>query len=243
MQGSLKDMDLAELIQYICIDLKTVRVSIEGSTQKAVFYFDKGVPAHAESGQLEGEEVVYEALTWKVGTFTLESDIKPPKKTIERSWKYLMLEGARRLDERENTPIDELLTKSISEPTKQKETYKMATINETLAEIMKMNGAMAAAIVDWKSGMTLGTAGSGVNVDLAAAGNTNVVRAKLSVMRDLKLKGFIEDMLITLTDQYHLIRMLDSNHDLFVYVVLSRDQANLGLARHKLAELEHDLTV
>lgn len=240
MQGSLKDMDLAELIQYICIDLKTAQLDVENGSRTAVFFFDKGIPTHAASGQLEGEEVVYDALNWREGTFILESDVKPPKKTIERSWKYLLLEGARRLDEQENAPIKE---DPISTQTYQKENDVMATIDETLNEIMAMSGAIAVALVDWKSGMTLGTAGAGMNIELAAAGNTNVVRAKMAVMQDLKMKGFIEDMLITLSEQYHLIRMLESNHDLFIYLALNRQQANLGLARLKLAQLEHDLVV
>jgi hypothetical protein len=91
--------------------------------------------------------------------------------------------------------------------------------------------------------MTLGTVGKGLDIDLAAAGNTNVVRAKIAVMKDLKIKGSIEDILITLTDQYHLIRLLSSNNNLFIYVVLNRAQANLGMARHKLASLEKELTV
>lgn len=119
----------------------------------------------------------------------------------------------------------------------------MASIQQTLDGIMKMDGAIATALVDWQSGMTLGTAGSGFNIELAAAGNTNVVRSKMSVMKDLKLKGNIEDMLITLEEQYHLIRILKSNPTLFLYVALDRSRSNLGLARHQLTALEHDLAI
>jgi hypothetical protein len=77
---------------------------------------------------------------------------------------------------------------------------------------------------------------------LAAAGNTNVVRSKQAVMKDLALKGGIEDILITLTEQYHLIRILsDSAAHLFLYVALDRTHANLGLARHKLIAIEKEL--
>ena len=119
----------------------------------------------------------------------------------------------------------------------------MANIDQTLQAIMGIDGAMAAALVDWNSGMTLGTIGSGLNIEIAAAGNTNVVRSKLSVMKDLKLKDSIEDILITLTSQYHMIRPLSSNANLFIYVAFDRGKANLGLARHKLAEIEKDLKV
>ena len=73
----------------------------------------------------------------------------------------------------------------------------MSNVKEAMNAIMAIDGAMGVAIVDWNSGLTLGTQGSGLNLELAAAGNTNVVRAKHKVMRELGLKDSIEDILIT----------------------------------------------
>lgn len=108
-----------------------------------------------------------------------------------------------------------------------------------------MEGAVGAALVDWQSGMTLGTAGGGpsLNLDVAAAGNTDVVRAKLKVMQNLGLSDNIEDILITLTTQFHLIRILERDQSLFLYIALSKEQANLAMARYKLTSIERGLTV
>lgn len=127
----------------------------------------------------------------------------------------------------------------------ERERPSMADVNQSLQEIMKMDGAVGAALVDWQSGMTLGTAGGGphLNLDVAAAGNTDVVRSKLKVMQNLGLNDKIEDILITLTTQYHLIRLLERDQSLFVYVVLSKESANLAMARYKLSQIEHALTV
>jgi hypothetical protein len=51
----------------------------------------------------------------------------------------------------------------------------------------------------------------------------------------------IEDILITLTNQYHLIRVLGSDGNLFVYMVLNRSQSNLALARRTLQQTETGL--
>ncbi|MCB5908987.1 hypothetical protein [Streptomyces pinistramenti] len=124
----------------------------------------------------------------------------------------------------------------------------MAQMESALAEAMSnIDGAIGIALVDYTSGMSLVTLGDNHALDLnvAAAGNTDVVRAKLRTMEMLELQGSIEDMLITLTSQYHLLRPLTgrSGNGLFLYLVLDRKRANLALARHRLARLEAELEV
>jgi hypothetical protein len=121
-------------------------------------------------------------------------------------------------------------------------------IETALKEAMSIEGALGAALVDWDSGMPLGTLGGGkyLNLELAAAGNTEVVRAKMRTMQSLNLNDTIEDILITLTKQYHLIRLLsnaDGSHNLFLYLALDRTKANLALARHHLKRIENDLEI
>ncbi|WP_221801346.1 hypothetical protein [Oceanobacter mangrovi] len=117
----------------------------------------------------------------------------------------------------------------------------MANINETIAGMMEIDGALGAAIVDYTSGMLLGSAGGGVDLELAAAGNSDVVKAKLKTMASLGIKGGIEDILITLADQLHIIRPSVSNDGLFLYLVLNKASSNLALARRKTLDLEKQL--
>ncbi|HEX6685598.1 MAG TPA: hypothetical protein VF062_22675 [Candidatus Limnocylindrales bacterium] len=121
----------------------------------------------------------------------------------------------------------------------------MADMDSSLKEAMQIDGAIGVALVDYTSGMALGTIGSTKDFDLsiAAAGNTDVVRAKLRTLEMLKLKESIEDILITLAGQYHVIRPLTSrsSQGLFLYLVLSKARANLAMARHKLKSIEEDL--
>lgn len=124
----------------------------------------------------------------------------------------------------------------------------MAHMDSALADAMStIEGAIGVALVDYTSGMALATLGDNQALDLniAAAGNTDVVRAKMRTMEMLELQGAIEDMLITLTSQYHIIRPVSgkSGSGLFLYLVLDRKRANLALARHRLARLEADLEV
>ena len=79
--------------------------------------------------------------------------------------------------------------------------------------------------------------------DLAAAGNAQVVQAKLKTMESLGLRKGIEDILITLADQYHLIRLVPHIPGLFLYLVLDKNKGNLALARYKLTDIERTLKV
>ena len=114
----------------------------------------------------------------------------------------------------------------------------MSDIEYALNQAANIKGAFAVAIVDYDSGMTLGSRGGSAEFDLdvAAPGNSEVVRAKFDVMQKLGLRETIEDILITLDTQYHLIRPIYSNSDdkLFFYLVLNRQQANLAMARRDL---------
>ena len=121
---------------------------------------------------------------------------------------------------------------------------RMATVKETLPKIAEIDGFVGACIVDSNSGMTLGAVGgNGVDLEAAAAGNTEVVRAKRKTMKALNLSDQIEDILITLGKAYHVIRPLASNEALFIYVVLDRNKSNLAMARHSLRALEKELVV
>jgi hypothetical protein len=121
-------------------------------------------------------------------------------------------------------------------------------IETALKEAMAIDGALGVALVDWDSGMSLGTLGGGKYLDLevAAAGNTEVVRSKMRTLASLGMNDTIEDILITLGKQYHLIRPLksaNSEQSLFLYLALDRSKSNLALARHNLKRIEGELTV
>lgn len=129
------------------------------------------------------------------------------------------------------------------QPAERDITNMSANLKQSMEAALSIDGALAAALVDYRSGMCLAQAGGGINLDLAAAGNTQVVRAKLQTMESLGLRRGIEDILITLVDQYHLIRLIPNNAGLFLYLVLDKNKGNLALARYKLTEIERSLKV
>ncbi|MEV6302517.1 hypothetical protein AB0M02_24090 [Actinoplanes sp. NPDC051861] len=121
-------------------------------------------------------------------------------------------------------------------------------IETALKEAMAIEGAIGVALVDYTSGLTLGVAGGGATMDMnvAAAGNTDVIRAKVRTLELLGMQDGIEDILITLDSQYHVIRLLQQKRHgdaFFLYLSLDKARANLGLARHQLRKIEAELDV
>lgn len=119
----------------------------------------------------------------------------------------------------------------------------MATLNDSLNDLLRIDGAMCTALVDSNSGMMLGSAGTGVDLELAAAGNTEVVRAKLKTMQSLKLNDRIEDILITLGKHYHILRPVVAKPGLFIYLVLDKVKSNLALARRACQDVEQAMVL
>jgi hypothetical protein len=118
----------------------------------------------------------------------------------------------------------------------------MADIKRSLAAGLRIDGCLGVALVDFESGLCLGVAGSpGFDLELAAAGNADVVRAKRNIRDKLGIKDKIEDILITLEGQYHLIRMVGST--MFLYCALDRSKSNLALARKDLQTIDKNLDV
>lgn len=93
------------------------------------------------------------------------------------------------------------------------------------------DGFIAASLVDLESGMTLAVKTSRTDFDLTAASayNSELVKQKLKIMTTLGLTGSIEDMLISLTEQIHLIKMVGPAT--FLYVAVDKSKSNLAIVR------------
>ena len=146
--------------------------------------------------------------------------------------------------------MEQLGKLSAMEELAQQHTHNLLQIDDMSSNLkqcmdaaMTIDGAQAVALVDYRSGMCLAQAGGGMDLGLAAAGNTEVVRAKIKTIEMLGLRRGIEDILITLGDQYHLIRLVPNNLGLFLYLVLDKSKGNLALARNKHTDIERSLKV
>ena len=125
----------------------------------------------------------------------------------------------------------------------------MQKIGEALTDALEIEDALAVGLGDWKSGLCLGSKGKNSSdfpddkIELAIAVNTEVVRAKMRGIQSLDLRETIEEILIILEKQYHLIRLTKTINGLFFYIALDREKSNLAFARLKLNKIESELKV
>jgi hypothetical protein len=100
-----------------------------------------------------------------------------------------------------------------------------------------VTGVIATAVVDLESGMTLAAKSNRPEFDLAVASayNSELVKQKMKIMRALNLKSALEDMLLTLTDQFHLIRFLPGGTS-FLYLAADRSGTNLAILRNSVTK-------
>lgn len=227
--GRIAGLTLFGFLQLIAVEQKSGLIVVQALEKEGRLYFEVGNLVHAETRRLRGLPAAYEILAWPDPKLEIFYKRTAREHTIADSLQHVLMEAARLLDERGAPPV---LTEGapVPEPPRGR---------RAVEEAMEIDGALGAALVDGSSGMTLGVAGGSaqLNVELAAAGAADFVGAKLRVMNALGLQDTIEDVMITLGKQYHLIRFLDSDSNVFVYLVLDRERANLGMARHRLADI------
>jgi hypothetical protein len=119
----------------------------------------------------------------------------------------------------------------------------MANVRTCLEEVMKLDGITGAVLVDLKSGKMLGIAGDTPSLDIEAAANTDLVKAKFKVLSSLDTKETIEDIVITLGQRCQLLRCIGGSQGLMLYLNMHRRQSNLSETRQRLAQLEAELVI
>jgi hypothetical protein len=133
-------------------------------------------------------------------------------------------------------------------------------IDECLLEVMRLPGARGASVVDWTSGLALGTIGESPNGDheATAAETAEVARMTAEQPAFTRLAAAaqddrstdppstpVEDVIVTTHDGYHMLRFVETAFDnsVFLHLWLDRSEGNLALARMRLGELAERLVL
>ena len=122
----------------------------------------------------------------------------------------------------------------------------MPGIDECLLEAMRLPGARGAALVDWTSGLALGTVGDAPGGDHETTAAEAAELARMAAEHGAFTVGEaegdrppVEDVIVSNRDSYHLLRFVDTSFDssVFLHLWLGREDGNLALARIRLGEM------
>lgn len=119
-----------------------------------------------------------------------------------------------------------------------------SSLDALLDRTRQIEGLVVGCLVDAGTGMVLGSVrGEGeqeVSVPVSAAGATDVAHAISLMTGGLAAEGGLEDVIITLKGQYHLIRRFSPapKLDFLLLVVLDRAGTNLAMALRQLRDLD-----
>lgn len=248
--ASLGGVTLAGLLQLLEMEQRSCTVRVFSNGQSGQIYVEGGQVVGSFHGGEVGMEAMRKILGWPTPAIEL-GPLRMSERSAPMPLQAVLLEVARREDElsheldlvfEDEPPPETEPRQKVRGNARERERTIMANIEQAITTAMAIQGAIATALVDHESGMCLGSKANGFPIEIAAAGNTEVIRAKLRVMADLGLEGGISDILITLDTQYHLLVPL-SQGSLFLYLAIDRKSGNLAMARHKLAAIEKNLVV
>jgi two-component system, chemotaxis family, protein-glutamate methylesterase/glutaminase len=112
--GTLRNIQLTDLIQMCCLSPITMAIRIAKGSLEGIIYIQDGEIVHASCDDIKGEEAFYTILGWETGSFETLGSTIVPHVSIEKSWQSLLMEGVRRIDEK-NAQVD------LSETNRQKQ--------------------------------------------------------------------------------------------------------------------------
>ena len=224
--GRITGITLFGLLQLLEVERKSGLVLVEASKREGRLYFDSGTFVHAHTRLLDGLEAAYEILGWPDPAVEIFYKRRARQRTVREPLQHVLMEAARLLDESAQERVEE-------ERAAQAAPKHDLDAEAILAEVLKIDGAIGAALVHATNGELLGQVAVGRDVDMT---RTAKIGQDL-VQAALRLRDGVEDVMITADAHYHVLRMLGHGEDAFVHLVLDRERASLGMARHQLAKL------
>ncbi len=231
-RGNIHGLSLIDLLQMFHYARRSVAIVVD-SWAPGHLFLDEGRIIHAVYRELHGEEALRAILAMPAGS--LRSMVLPDGTpcSITREFSPLLLDSLRRLDE-SNAAADDWELEMVDDPA------PVAAGRLTpLDHLRELDGCIATCLIDTESGVVLGAeAHRDLDLQTAATGYTEMLRRERATIAALGLDDHLEDVLITLEGEYHILRSVAVRPSLCIYLVIDRRIGNLGLARFALAAAE-----
>jgi CheY-like chemotaxis protein len=246
VKGRVENISLASFLQLLEMERKTCTLSIHShvpdADREGKLYFRSGrligATIGAATGEIRGREAALEIVTWEHADIEIADGCPPVEPEIEAPLSFLLMEGMRLKDEREQggrppEPVEEpdLDAALIDAPPRSEELSRL--LAERLTRGKGTRGVEAILLVDLAGGV------------LAAVGEgerrgAEIAAAAARFLRDRALGETPQELLVTTADHYWLIRLVGAGRR-FLLLLLDRHLGNLARAQLDLVEIERGL--
>jgi DNA-binding response OmpR family regulator len=248
-RGSVHGLSLIDMLQMFNYGRRSVSIDVSGETPGRL-HVREGQIIHVEHDGRVGEAALRSILSMPAGTLSTSALLPVPQPTIARDFRELLLDALREMDEdaSKDGDLDDELDRALDVVDRALEASQPVHVDaaprepeptvpahaQVLERVREIDGYVAACLVLSQNGGVLSYDGS-LDLRPVARLSAEVIRQNQKTIHDMGLDDEAEDMLITATSQYHLLRRLHSDVPAFVYLVLDRRLANPSLAKMALA--------
>lgn len=229
-RGSIHGLSLVDLLQMFHYARRSLAIVVDGLAPGHVFLED-GHVIHAVYRELAGEPALRAILAMPAGSLRTMVLPQSTPHSITRDFQPLLLDSLRTVDE-EAVHGGDWDLEEIDEPAVATSPH----LERVVTSLRRLDGYTAAMLIDGQSGVVVGGDGDGAHPDMqiAATGYCEIYRLERDLVATIGVTDHIEDVVITLSSQYHLLHAIPNHPSLLLCVVLDRHTANLGLARYAI---------
>ena len=111
-----------------------------------------------------------------------------------------------------------------------------------LSELDALDGITNVCIINADNDRVIKKRGrDGAGIEVLARGGAEMIRENRKLIKSLGLNESVEDILITVQSQYHIIRPITVADQYILYLVLEKDLSNLAMARYQLRIFENQI--
>lgn len=254
--GAIAVSMLGEVVQLYGLANRTGTLRVAAPDGVGEIAFESGRVTDANAPGLRSVAAFNTILSWTSGSFSW--DPTPPREhTIHAGLSELLIEAYRLRDEHDagidsapstdpdsmmDLAFDALMNDDQAVAVTQKHQGNVAA---QLKKLERLEGFLAAALFDMDENASVAALDhdAGPDINHSVLGHVELVQAKRRTIANLHLDDDVEDIVITLPGEYHLLRLCRQHRHLFFFLTLDRKTANLAMARYLLANVEQDIVL
>ncbi len=243
--GAIAVSMLGEVVQLYGLANRTGTLLVNSDAGVGHIGFESGRVVDAETGELRGVDAFNTILSWTSGGFSWAST-PPPTHTITSGLSELLIDAYRLRDEQAAGVVSESddLGLDAFDALDSATAASGNNVVDNLSRLERADGFLGAALFDIEANACVASVDRGArDVERAVMGHADLVEAKRRTIFNLKLDDELEDIVISLGREYHLLRLCRRRPKLFFFLTLDRAKANLAMARYLLSDVERDIVV